>query len=266
MLHYVLRSPDRSPLFIDAAEAVQLWRLVLARVPGPVALYLMADHLHLQHRREVGDGLTSAMRAYAHFRNARRGQSGPVWERRSAAHRLVDRQKQRRSERYILLNGCRASLEADPLAWTLSTHRDALGLALPLARPRAPQPVRYHAWVSSDPTACVTGTPYPLASGNAPELEPLRGAVSELTRTPLEELRQRGPARTLLVQAARTLTSARVSDICDVAGVSRRVVQRTSGGPRREIEALASMAGDPRFGGLDDAVVRARVGMGRWRA
>lgn len=82
MLHYVARSARGQLLFATWLEAQALWQGVHTRVPGLVALCLMPDHLHLLTRTPSEVGLGHALRAYARWRNARRGERGVVFERR----------------------------------------------------------------------------------------------------------------------------------------------------------------------------------------
>jgi hypothetical protein len=80
-----------------------------------------------------------------------------------------------RQIRYVHLNPCRARLVADPLAWPYSTHRGIVGaevnpwvgaarLAEQLGERARGYAEAFHAYVSSDPSASVAGTPFPRAA------------------------------------------------------------------------------------------------------
>ena len=182
MWHLIARSLPNTFLFRTHIEARALWDRVLWAAPSPVALILMPTHLHGLYRQDVQRRLAIAMRAFARWRNAHRGECGAVWAAAPAPERLADRQKQTRTERYVLLNGCRKGLHPDPLSWAWSTHRDAVGLAMPPVRNREKDPVRYHGYISADRHVDPDGTELPLLERQLPTGErglfALRDAVS----------------------------------------------------------------------------------------
>ncbi|MBW1879754.1 MAG: hypothetical protein JRJ84_15435, partial [Deltaproteobacteria bacterium] len=229
MNHFVARAVPGSLLFREQVEARALWSRVAGAVPGLVALVLMPNHFHLQHSRDVRRALAVAMRGFARWRNARRGEHGRVWSQMPEPAPLVDAQKRRRTERYIHLNPCRAGIVDDPLAWAWSTHRDAVGLALDPVRPRVRDPRAYHHWVSGDPHVRVEGTELPIASGamlaGRKGLATLAPAVSEVARTPVDLLCRRGAARSLLLRSGRSLCQASTAEIAEYCGVGPRAVQ-----------------------------------------
>src|SRR5687768_3505503 len=61
MNHYVAHAAGRSLLFTTWAEGLELWRRIIAHVPGLTALHLMPDHIHLLHASDVGAGLRHAL-------------------------------------------------------------------------------------------------------------------------------------------------------------------------------------------------------------
>lgn len=255
MFHLVARAVKGRLLFRNHRAAQALWRHVVDACPGLVALCLMPDHLHLQHPRDVRVSLGAALSGYARWRNARVGRSGPLFETLPEAEPLVDEQKIRRSIRYILLNPCRAGLVRDPLEWAWSTHRDSVGLtAWPACAP-ARDPSSFHAYVSSDPTVAVDGTLLPYGDarfGAGPPLDLVLEATSALTRTPVSLLVQRGPARSLLLRAARTLTEATTSEVAARIVLDPRTVRRAPSSSDALTRRIERVLGDRRFPLLDD--------------
>jgi putative transposase len=247
MLHQVARTQNRWPLFRTWEEACRLWTLLGRVAPDLVAACLMPDHLHLLAPRDIRAPLARALGGYTRWRNSREGLSGGRMERLPLPTPVVGTQKVRRNIRYIHLNPCRGRLVADPLAWPFSTHRDALGLAARPLRRVDPDPVRFHRYVSSDPTVGVAGTDLPLQL-DVPGLEDLAAAVSEMHRVPLPQLSRRGAPRTALVGAARALgVSAPV--IAARVGLSASGVRETPP-DTSELNRLVRLAGDARLPGL----------------
>lgn len=253
MFHFCARARPGSLLFGDWLEARVLWSHVLQRVHAR-ALALMPDHLHalLASKEDVAK-LRCALRAYALWRNHHRAESGPVWEHRSEPTPVRGRQHEERTRRYIHLNPSRKRLVTDPLEWPFSTHRDAVGLAIPQVCAKVRDPEHFHSWVSSDPSVDPNGTtlPFAAARGDAlPTLEAILSAVSALTRTTIETLRTRCPERTLLIRAASSLSQATDGEIADLVGAHASTVCRTRQKPDHRVEIIHRVIGDPRFAAL----------------
>jgi hypothetical protein len=190
-------------------------------------------------------------------RNARRGR--PVWEYRASPTPIRGKEHVERTTRYIHLNPCRRGLAGDPLAWPFSTHRDAVGLALPVVRPPFPNPERFHAWVSGDPAVDSSGTPLPRASNTAPStwsLQQVTAAVSALTRTPAPALRTRGAARSLLICAAAWLAAVPDATLAPFAGVDRSTVRRVAKRRDSRLAVVERVIGDGRFALLREGDLR----------
>src|SRR5687768_1602410 len=149
MLHYVGRSVPGTLLIHHWREGLALFDLLLERAPG-ADLVVMPDHFHLLAERPVV--IAAAMSAFARWRNHARGTRGPVWEPAPEPTEPGDAKKQSRTRRYVYLNPCRAQLVTDPLAWPLSTYRDAVGLTVRPVRERVSDPARLHAYVAQDDT------------------------------------------------------------------------------------------------------------------
>jgi hypothetical protein len=144
---------------------------------------------------------------------------------------------------------------ARPLAWPLSTYRDAVGLSAWPVRPAERDPYALHAYVSADPSVAVRGTELPLGLGRPATLPELLAATSELTRTPYAGFQRRGAPRALLVRAARVLCSERDFEIADFVGLDRSAVCRMPRTADPTMRAIARIAGDPRFPGIPDGRV-----------
>jgi hypothetical protein len=265
MFHLVARGADGRLLFRTWREGLALWDRVWRAVPDAAALVLMPDHLHLLHVVDVREALAAAASGFARWRNAARGERGRVFEALPPAEPLVDDDKRRRSHRYVHLNPCRARLVRDPLAWPLGTHRDAVGLAWdPVVRVR-PDPERFHAWVSADPSVAVDGTPLPGWTRRTDDLGAVRDAVSAVTRTPLSALGRRGAARTLFLRAAAELCpSASADEAAALVGASRATAYRAAHA-RLELAPVVRALGDERFAPLGDGDLRRLPGWERYR-
>ncbi len=93
-----------------------------------------------------------------------------LWQRIPSPSEIPDQFHLRRQVRYIALNPCRKGLCSDPLEWYWSTYREALGATterplVDLAKALGESPqnflVRFHAYVSGDPSVKIAGTPFP---------------------------------------------------------------------------------------------------------
>ncbi len=246
-------SSRRGLAFGGWEEGLELFARLLAAAPNPLALCVMPDHIHLVHREDRRTALAPALRGYARWWNARRGRRGALWGRQPRVDFVPRGVKRRRVLRYVHLNPCRARLVSDPLAWPLSTYRDALGLALDPACAPSVDPIRLHAYTTGDDS--VSFAVQPPGGGHLPEgeraaLRAIEGAVSEISRVPLLALRRRGVARSLAVRSARALTAIGVSRIASHFDISRQAVYAMGEAKEREVELVARVAGDERFAGL----------------
>jgi REP element-mobilizing transposase RayT len=254
LYHLVARTLQRQLVFASWEEGLVLWRMIVAALPGLASLVLMPDHLHALHEADVRRRLAQVLSGYTRWRNARRGEHGPLFEVVPPGEPLVDEEKRRRAFRYVHLNPCREGLVRDPLGWPLSTHLDAVGLTASPAVARHPRPVGFHRYVSSDPSVHVDGTQLPGAVGALGPLPLVRvlAASTVASRTTVSEMQRRGAARNLLVRAARTLTVASSREIATVAGVRPELVRRVPRHGDDLTDLIARLAHDPRFELLSD--------------
>jgi hypothetical protein len=261
--HIVAKSAQhRRLLWRTWEEARMLWDVVTRATPGRIAVVLMPDHAHVVHPHDVRAPLAAALSGYTRWRNRARGGAGrlcaPLW-----IEEVNDDTKLRILVKYVHLNPCRAELVADPLAWPFSAHRDACGLAVPSAIPRARNVVRFHRFVSNDPFVVIGGTPMPEGAQGVREPFAVLEAVSAVTRTPLPWMRVRGQAQRLYLAAAFVVAheSARRA-IGDLVGVGRDAAARAIAS-EGDVRIVANVLGDERF-----ALLHTRMldwGPGRYR-
>ncbi len=264
MLHLVARAVLGTVLFRDWVEARKLWDLLVDALIQPKSLMLMPDHIHSiadQKPPQFGRALS----AFARWRNARRGESGPVWERSPPGVELSDAAHARRTVRYNALNPCRKGIVHDPLAWTFSTHRDAVGLVLVPVRPKVSDVIRHHAYVSSDPSVRVDGTSFPVRGIDAPAVRQIEAVVSELLRLPLADIRSAPEGRQLMIQLGRDWAGWRTGVVARFVDVDPKTVWNAPQITPATERLAATIAGDPRFPGLDDGDLRRLPGWEPYR-
>jgi len=254
MLHYSAHALPPHFLFHTWREAQALWAGLLSLGP-PRALVLMPDHVHLLTRTLSARAWSDFMRAFACWRNHHRGEHGRcVWLPSDPPEPVVDSKHLRRSVRYLALNPCRDRLVADPLAWPFSSHRDAVGLAIPGALPTEHDLYRHHAYVSADPSVRVDGTDLPGGMRGMRDATPdqVTAAVSALTRTTLDQLGGRGPNRTLLIQSLVACTPSSKRAIAKRLGMSASAICDTPIISDGELRCVERVLCDPRFEPLLD--------------
>lgn len=274
MYHLVARAQPGTLLFRTHREARRLFDALLAAFPDAEALCLLPDHVHALPNTPDAGRLGRVMSGFARWRNADRGHTGPVWTPAPPPELLPDEKHERRTVRYVHLNPCRAHLVTDPLAWPWSTHRDAVGLAVPRLREPERDPFRFHRYVSGDPSSAVEGTPLPEGQWGTCRWEEVRDAVAGVCRVSLAALRERGPARTLAIRAARVLDALDAERVAAELGMSPSAVYRAAVGvpPRpdlaREPSLLACVraVGDPRFYALPEGDLRTLPTWRRYRS
>lgn len=253
MFHHVAHTIRGRLLFYSWGQGFSLWHRLVSGAPGLHALCLMPDHVHLLHPRPLAGVLGAVLSGHTRA-SARWGRStAPALRASPAPELVVGQTKRRRSVRYVHLNPCRARLVDDPLAWPLSTHLDALGATLSPARPAEPEPARFHAYVSADPTVRVGGSdPLHFGVGDAP-LDRIVTAVAWALRVDeAEVLERRGAARALFLGVAPGLSGESSASVAAFAGVHRASVHRARTPSRDAQQRLARLAADPRIAPLDD--------------
>jgi hypothetical protein len=187
-----------------------------------------------------------------------------AWERVEAPTVIPDLHHLKRQVRYVHLNPCRRGLTADPLVWEWSTHREAVGAAAPgwldrevlieacKTSSRAFEGV-FHRYVSSDPSAHVSGTSLPLAL--RPEKliasgEFLVKAVLQASRVPAisPALKRRVVLLGSVMNVQRTETLAQIAGL-SVCSVRRVVRDGFRDGDQEVVQAATYLLSAPeRFG------------------
>jgi hypothetical protein len=275
MFHVPVRARKGTLLFRTWEEGLALWRILVRTFPELVALCVMPDHIHLLlPHGDAARRLTHALAAYARWRNAHRGERGTVWDVCPAPEELPDAQHARRTHRYVHLNPCRKGLVADPLAWPLSTHRDAVGLVADPVVARENDPERFHHYVSADPHVDVVGTALPGVTFGDPALEDVVAAVSAVCRVVPDALLRRGRPRTLALATAAAHGLRDASTLahrfrCDADTVRRAQAGVSPRGARHADPALTACVlavGDPRFRALGADDLRRLPTWGLYRA
>lgn len=255
MMHLVARTVAGRLLFETWEQGLAVWAAVLRVAPAPVALCVMPDHLHLLVERDVRTQLGRSLSGLTRHRNHHEGRAGALFEPLPSAEPVTTADKRRRSIRYVHLNPCRARLVADPLDWPLSTHRDAVGLTWPRVGP-ARDPLRFHAYVSADPTAQIAGTELPATTRSTDDPKDVLVAVSAVCRVPIARIGKHALARAIAVAAMDELCPRSRVELADLLGVARSTVFATGSAPTDARRAVGRVLGDPRFGPLDDKRLR----------
>lgn len=259
MWHVVAHARPETLVFRSWQEAQLLWS-ALEGGPACVAAALMPDHVHvLLRRREEQRDLVRALIGYGRTRNALRGERGPAWCEGINGTPVRGAEHVRRTMRYIHLNPCRRRLAADPLAWPFSTHRDCVGLVMRPIRAPLLDAARFHAFVSADPSVDPHGTDLPVFvedKGHGVSTDAIRSALSALLRVEPAEFSRRGPARSLLVSAARSLSSESREAIVRLCAVSAPTLRRAGPAPAGALRMIRLVLHDPRFPALHERELR----------
>lgn len=233
--HIAFRTTGHRDL-LDPAHASWLWRGLERSFPGALIACLMPNHAHLI----VPVSPTIPRRLGALLgRFTRRFRDRPhAWEPVRLREPIADREKLRLDYRYVALNGCRANLVDDPLAWLHSTYRDVMGavarpwvdvdrVADAFGWPRRDLARRLHAFVSSDPSCRVGGTPLPCTRvPTAPSLDVVWSSVAAALRVDPKGVVSDRAARDLFIQVAAHLGWRSSEQLARIAGCSPRTVRR----------------------------------------
>lgn len=250
MFHLVAHAVPGTLLFRDWEEGVHLYEALADRLSGIVALCVMPDHLHAMVRGDNRHPLAVSVSGWTRWRNARRGETGRAVRPIPLPHFLATPDKIRRSERYIHLNPCRAGLTHDPLGWPLSAYRDAVGLGLRPCRPPARDPVRLHAYITGDESVRLEARYLPTHDFGSPTLGAIAESVAALHRRPRSVLSRRGPARTLFLRAARTLTTVPTTEVAHFLDLSPRAVRAIPRERTHAVRLVERVCNDVRFSSL----------------
>lgn len=257
--HWTVRTCTPYTPFNQFELASWTWRLLKDLFPNAISAVLMPNHLHLilptgNHRSKI-EGVLAPI--------SKRTQIQNLWQPIPPPTIIPDRHHLKRQIRYVALNPCRAKLCTDPLEWHWSTYRDVMGAAafpwttssqlIQLLQEREKDfRVRFHAYVSGDPSVAVEGTTAPLAalSKSTPEesiIAILEAAAASL-KLPASEVRRKALLRPMFIHLAWRQgwnNTKVISEICNVTPRSVQYIlkQKTPHG----MNAAALCLGDPRL-------------------
>jgi REP element-mobilizing transposase RayT len=187
--HWVARTFAPETPFEDFELARWTWTKINELFPEAIAIVLMPNHLHLllsekeNSQSQVPHRLGGLLGSVT-----KRLKQQALWQPIPPHSVIPDRNHLKRQIRYLALNPCRKRLCADPTSWHWSTYREILGAssenpdrAAKIIRTLGESDnnfqVRFHAYVSGDPSVCVAGTP-----------SPVRAQPTELSRHSLGEI------------------------------------------------------------------------------
>jgi hypothetical protein len=234
--HVVIHVRRSRISLVEHDVASWLWGRLRRAFPDALSAGLMPDHVHVFTPARDEDDARLRLSCVCNGLRRTRGRGALItWDPASAEEVSDDPQKVGRQVRYVALNPCREKLVADPLSWIWSTHRDLVGAVLdpwvPVERlARALRcrsrdfPQRHHQYVSADPSACVSGTAFPLAAAPSEfatvALGDVLAAALAATRSAPAALARPSEARRVALALAEALgwrDRALLARICDIS-------------------------------------------------
>lgn len=241
MPYFHFTASNRWPLqpFKQRKNCVEMWARLQARFERVLACILMPDHLHLIVESTSAISLGLAMKYIMAGATRRISPKRPLWQPAPAPSLIPNIHHLKRQIRYVHLNPCRSGFASDPLEWEWSTHRDAIGAAAPswLDLPLLAKawncdssrfPSTFHAYVSSDPTVRVDGTPLPRhASINqlATPLDSIVWAIEQATHSPSDCRLRNTEARRLMFHLADRIGSVPRDKLANWTDITARRVR-----------------------------------------
>ncbi len=173
--HFVARVNRPATPFNDDTFALAAWKGLHKVFPLTMAVVLMPNHFHVvayvEKLQATQVRLKNLLASLSRWHRLTRG-----FEVTPEPDLIPDQEKLKRDMRYVFLNPCRARLCPDPLEWRWSSYRQLLGMAHGMWTQRNAAITsslgwsgrkgleRLHAYVSSDPSVKVEGTPLPKAA------------------------------------------------------------------------------------------------------
>ena len=233
-MHQTIATARSGLLFETWEEADRLWRRLSRAFPQAHALCLLPDRLLLIEEKEQTRALARVL--LGHTRSL--GRPHLTTELRQRALGAL-----RPATLELFAAPCRRGVVADPLAWTWTTYREAVGV-IPGRVDEDPEDLHH----DTCRAAGVDLTPMPEGL-NFPNLEQVRDAVSAATRTPISRMHRPGPHRALWICAARELCQVQDTELMAACGAGPLAMMQATG----EAEVIAqvkALVGDPRFPGL----------------
>jgi len=266
--HWVARTISPEAPFQDFEIARWMWTRIAERFPEAVSVVLMPNHIHLLLPKEGNSHSNVPTNVPNTFGNllgslTKRMKKQALWQPIPAPTLISDRMKLRRQIRYLALNPCRNNLCSDPVAWYWSTYREILGASVEglkrreqiikiLGESERNFLVRFHAYVSGDPSVEVRGTPLPKSS--EPRVLPFYsiGAILEASAAAFRilptEIQTNSLCRSLFIHLAYRYGWRKPTLLGQICGLSKTGVHRafTQTSPLG-IEAAELCLGDSRL-------------------
>lgn len=245
--HWVVRANTPFQPFSDFETARKIWASLMKSFPQMVAAVLMPNHGHfiLPKLKEEGrvryklGGVIGQVNKSKKIRD--------YWQVIPPPALIPDQHHLRRQVRYVALNPCRKGLRKDPLEWYWSTYRELFGAAVDcsgrsealaelLREARRDFLVRFHSYVSGDPSVSIQGTPFPkLLSPQAysyKSLDEIWGASAAALRVSPLSVKKKGDLRILFIHLAFSHGwRRRTALLAEICGISTRAVRHILRGP-----------------------------------
>ena len=259
--HWVARANTPFEPFKNFEDCRRTWTSLTGVFPELLSAVLMPNHVHLLLPRGSPAALSrlgGVLGAVSKW--TKRNQ---LWQVIPAPIEIPDRQHLRRQIRYLALNPCRKQLCSDPLEWYWSTYREVVGatveggersarLANALGESSKGFAVRFHGYVSGDPSVRVDGTPYPertipgeWAQHSITEILAASAAALRLLHSDVEKS---GSLRILFIHSAYRHGWRQPSLLAKICKCSRRSIHRILNDPIPiGIEATDLCLGDSRL-------------------
>ncbi len=254
--HWVARTCTPYEPFQNFELSRKSWWQLKALFPELIAAVFMPNHIHLIVPTGDTRRFAALLGSVSKFAKIQR-----LWQPIPQAAEIPDRHHLRRHVRYIALNPCRKSLCSDPLEWYWSTYREIFGAAtecgdvrknLTTALREPFHEVRFHTYVSADPSVRIEGTPPPQSTSPKvfanQSIGDILSAASAALRLPTSSVERKGELRSLFIHLAHRHGWRQIPLLANICKVERRSIYRTLLQPTpKNIEAADLCLGDPRL-------------------
>lgn len=224
---------------MDFETSRQAWILLSRHFPDALAATLMPNHLHLIIPHQSPEGTLCKLAGLMGV-ISKKQRIPRLWQPIAEPVAIHDRLNLKRQIRYVALNPCRAQLCSDPLMWIWSTYRDVMGaaavpwgnakrLAIATGESEIGFRIRFHAYVSGDPSVAVAGTPFPksapartLAQEGIREI--LEAAAAAL-RAPVSDVQKTSELRKLFVTFSHRQAWRQTHVLAQICKANPRTIQ-----------------------------------------
>ncbi|MEO5968875.1 MAG: hypothetical protein ABIQ95_03025 [Bdellovibrionia bacterium] len=261
--HWVVRSCTPQEPFLEFGCARWTWTRLGKVFPEMVAAVLMPNHLHLILPKKEEDDTDFRKLSGLLGGISKRSKLRKLWQSIPAPADVPDKFHLRRQVRYVALNPCRKGLCADPLEWYWSTYREVIGasvercesavkLACVLGEPSKKFEVRFHGYVSADPSVRVAGTEFPTPAvskiWSEESIGEILAASAGALRVPPADVKKQGSLRTLFIHLACRHGWRQPILLSRICGITPRAVHYVLNQPvPKGIEAAELCLGDRRL-------------------